>query len=142
MPPWPSFHVIDGAVETAALVSPWLSTTISLFWAIVAFHVGRALIEACWGPARGAVLEGPIPDLINREWFPTLAALAALGVAGFISGVMPHHPDLPEGVIHKSHEGLHGAHIHDHHNKIPTTEFTTRKVQDKPISLTEWKSGS
>jgi NADH:ubiquinone oxidoreductase subunit 5 (subunit L)/multisubunit Na+/H+ antiporter MnhA subunit len=142
MPPWPSFHVIDGAVETAALVSPWLSTTISLFWAIVAFHVGRALIEACWGPARGAVLEGPIPDLINREWFPTLAALAALGVAGFISGVMPHHPDLPEGVIPKSHEGLHGAHIHDHHNKIPTTEFATRKIQEEPISLTEGKPRS
>ncbi len=96
MPPWPSFHLIDGAVETAALVSPWLSTMVALMWAVVAFHVGRALIEACWGPARGAVLEGPIPDLLNREWFPTLMALGALGVAGFISGVLPHHTPLPK----------------------------------------------
>ncbi len=104
MPPWPSFYVIDGAVETVSLVSPWLSTLIALSWAVVAFHVGRALIEACWGPARGAVLEGPIPDLLNREWYPTLLALVILGLAGFLSAVMPLNTPLTQSPLFKSGE--------------------------------------
>lgn len=94
MPPWISFLLIDGAMESASSFSPWMCLVLAGFWAVVAFRLGRLTMECCWGPPRGPVADGPIPDLLDREWIPVLAVGIFLGATGLVQmlgiGTHPH----------------------------------------------------
>ena len=64
------------------------------FWAVIAFRVGRLTMECCWGPPRGPVSDGPIPDLLDREWIPVLAISLLLVATGFVHSLgTAHHTD-------------------------------------------------
>ena len=98
MPPWISFMLIDGAMESASSFSPWMCLVLASFWAVVAFRLGRLTMECCWGPPRGPVADGPMPDLLDREWIPVLAVALLLGVTGLAQllgiGSHPHGDGL------------------------------------------------
>lgn len=87
MPPWVSFMLVDGAMESASAFSPWMCLVLAGFWAVVAFRVGRLTMECCWGPPRGLVSDGPIPDLLDREWIPVLAVTLLLGATGLVQSL-------------------------------------------------------
>jgi len=94
MPPWISFALIDGAMESASSFSPWMCMILAGFWAVLAFRVGRLTMECCWGPPRGPVSDGPIPDLLDREWIPVLATSLLLVATGFVHSLgTAHHTD-------------------------------------------------
>ena len=94
MPPWISFALIDGAMESASSFSPWMCMILAGFWAVIAFRVGRLTMECCWGPPRGPVSDGPIPDLLDREWIPVLATSLLLVATGFVHSLgTAHHTD-------------------------------------------------
>jgi len=87
MPPWVSFLLVDGAMESASAFSPWMCLVLAGFWAAVAFRLGRLTMECCWGPPRGLVSDGPIPDLLGREWIPVLAVSLLLGATGLVQSL-------------------------------------------------------
>jgi formate hydrogenlyase subunit 3/multisubunit Na+/H+ antiporter MnhD subunit len=98
MPPWISFMLIDGAMESASSFSPWMCLVLAGFWAVVAFRLGRLTMECCWGPPHGPVADGPMPDLLDREWIPVLVVTLLLGVTGLAQllgiGCHPHGDGL------------------------------------------------
>jgi hypothetical protein len=55
-------------------------------------------MECCWGPPRGPVADGPMPDLLDREWIPVLVVTLLLGVTGLAQllgiGCHPHGDGL------------------------------------------------
>jgi NADH-quinone oxidoreductase subunit L len=110
MPPWISFTLIDGAMESASSFSPWMCLVLAGFWAVVAFRVGRLTMECCWGPPRGPVNDGPIPDLLDREWIPVLATSLLLVATGFVHSL---------GTAHHSAE-----HEMEHHQAISVSAHT------------------
>lgn len=87
MPPWVSFLLVDGAMESASAFSPWMCLVLAGFWAAVAFRLGRLTMECCWGPPRGLASDGPIPDLLGREWIPVLAVSLLLGATGLVQSL-------------------------------------------------------
>ena len=101
MPPWISFLLIDGAMESASSFSPWMCLVLAGFWAVVAFRLGRLTMECCWGPPRGPVADGPIPDLLDREWIPVLAVTLLLGATGLAQSLgVGHHTAEHEAIHH------------------------------------------
>lgn len=100
MPPWISFVLIDGAMESASSFSPWMCLILAGFWAIVAFRLGRLTMECCWGPPRGPVVDGPLPDLLDREWIPVLATSLLLVATGFVHSLSSGHHTLEHELEH------------------------------------------
>ena len=70
------------------------------FWAVVAFRLGRLTMECCWGPPRGPVVDGPLPDLLDREWIPVLAASLLLLATGFVHSLASGHHTLEHEFEH------------------------------------------
>ena len=100
MPPWISFALIDGAMESASSFSPWMCMILAGFWAVVAFRLGRLTMECCWGPPRGPVVDGPLPDLLDREWIPVLATSLLLVATGFVHSLASGHHTLEHELEH------------------------------------------
>lgn len=124
MPPFPSFQLIDGAVETASRFSPWMAAFFAVMWAVLAFRTGKGILEACWGPPRGSLAEGPLPDLVNKEWTFAAGIPILLGLLGI--GVV-FNTSHPEGKpSHESHPtaGLHASRPLPDHS--PTTSGSPR----------------
>ena len=106
MPPWISFMLIDGAMESASSFSPWMCLVLAGFWAVVAFRLGRLTMECCWGPPRGPVADGPMPDLLDREWIPVLAVTLLLGGTGLAQSLGVGHHTPEHEAIHHAESGF------------------------------------